>query len=534
MSHKEKSAEQLQTEPNSVHPENSALKDKIAEHLPPDLQVIQARLAAIVESSDDAIVSKTLEGIIVTWNGGAQRIFGWSAEEVIGKPINIIIPPDRQDEEPKILEQIRSGRRIDHFETVRLTKDGKQINVSVTISPMRDSNGVIVGASKIARDITLQKQIQRELEEARDAAEAANKAKDHFLSVLSHELRTPLTPVLGSLSYLERQPEIPEELRSELGMLKRNVQTEARRVDDLLDLTRISRGKMKLHLEVADLHEALRASINMMQSEIDAKDLELTTALRAKSHHVWADTGRLQQIFLNLISNAVKFTPNGGSIVVRTSNQGERLISEVSDTGVGIHPEMLGRLFDAFEQSEDSRKMGGLGLGLSISKSLMEMHGGTLTAASAGVGKGATLRVELKTIPWQADTAAPSAGLMPLVSRCRVLLVEDHSDTRKVMVRLLKSFGCTVTEASTVAEALAAADRADFDVLLSDIGLPDGSGTEIMHELKARKPIRGIAVSGYGQDSDLQRSREAGFDLHLIKPVNLQTLRDSIRRVTAA
>lgn len=514
--------------------ENSALKDKLSDQLPPELAVVQARLAAIVESSDDAIVSKTLEGIIVTWNRGAQRIFGWSAEEVIGKAINIIIPPDRQDEEPKILEQIRSGRRVDHFETIRMTKDGRLINVSVSISPMRDSNGVIVGASKIARDITPQKQIQKELQEAKEAAESANKAKDHFLSVLSHELRTPLTPVLGSLSYLERQSALPEELRSELGMLKRNVQTEARLVDDLLDLTRISRGKLKLHLEVVDVHEALRASIGMLQSEIDRKDLELTTALRAKMHHAWADAGRLQQVFLNLLSNAVKFTSPGGSIAVRTGNDGERMLAEVTDSGVGISAPMLERLFDAFEQSEESRKMGGLGLGLSISKSLMEMHGGTLVASSGGVGKGATFKVELRAISAQTAAATPAASAPPFVTRCRVLLVEDHQDTRKVMVRLLRSFGCTVTEASSVAEALAAADRADFDVLLSDIGLPDGSGTEIMSELKTRKPIKGIALSGYGQDSDLQRSREAGFELHLTKPVNLQTLRDSIRRVTAA
>jgi len=509
-------------------------KTHAAAEAPPELARVRAVLAAIVESSDDAIVSKTLDGIITTWNQGAQRIFGWLPEEVVGKPINIIIPPDRQDEEPKILEQIRAGRRVDHFETVRMTKEGRMIDVSVTISPIRDAGGVIIGASKIARDITLQKQIQRELEIAKDAAESANKAKDHFLSVLSHELRTPLTPVLGALSYLERQPSLPEELRSELGMLRRNVQTEARLVDDLLDLTRISRGKLKLHLEVVDVHEALRASIGMLQSEIDGKDLELITALRAKTHHVWADAGRLQQIFLNLLSNAVKFTPPNGSIAIRTQNDRDGLTIEVTDNGVGIEPPMLARLFMAFEQSEDSRRMGGLGLGLSISKSLAELHGGNLTASSGGRDAGSTFILELKTVPSQSASSTLPTPPPVVGSRCRVLLVEDHLDTRRVMVRLLKSFGCTVTEASSVAEALAAAERDDFDVLLSDIGLPDGSGTEIMSELKSRKPIKGIAVSGYGQDSDLQRSREAGFEMHLIKPVNIQTLRDSIRRVTAA
>jgi len=536
MSSQPKTHEQLLAELSSVQQENSALRAQIAAHPPAQLAEVQAKLAAIVESSDDAIVGKTLEGIITTWNMGAERIFGYRSEEVIGRAINIIIPPDRQSEEPEILRQIRAGNRVDHFETVRMTKDGRLIDVSVTISPIRDDTGTLVGASKIARDVTLQKRIQKELEEAKNEAESANRAKDHFLSVLSHELRTPLTPVLGALSYMERQPDLPEELRSELGMLRRNVQTEARLVDDLLDITRITRGKLKLHLEVVDVHEALRASIGMMQSEIDGKDLELTTALRAKLHDVWADAGRLQQIFLNLLSNAVKFTPIGGSIGVRTSNlpPGDVLSIEFNDNGVGIEPQMHERLFAAFEQSEHSRKMGGLGLGLSISKSLAEMHGGTLTASSPGVGGGSTFKVELKSVQSQTAAATSSTPAGNLLTRCRVLLVEDHVDTRRVMVRLLKSFGCTVTEASSVAEALAAADRADFDVLLSDIGLPDGSGTQIMTELKSRKPIKGIAVSGYGQDMDLERSREAGFEMHLIKPVNLQTLRDSIRRVTAA
>src|SRR6266550_1971239 len=536
MSSQPKTHEQLLAELRGVQQENAALQARVAAQIPADLAQVQARLAAIVESSDDAIVSKTLDGIITTWNRGAQRIFGWQADEAVGQPINIIIPPDRQDEEPTILRQIRSGQRVDHFETIRVTKDGRLLNVSVTISPIRDSNGVIVGASKIARDITLQKQIQKELEEAKNSTEEANRAKDNFLSILSHELRTPLTPVLGALSYLERQQNLPEELRSQLGMLRRNVQTEARLVDDLLDITRISRGKLKLHYEVVDVHDALRAAIGMLQSEIDGKDLEVTTALRAKLHHVWADAGRLQQIFLNLFSNAIKFTPVGGSIAVRTNaeQQSGRLTVEVKDNGIGIEPQMQERLFNAFEQNEHSRRMGGLGLGLSIAKSLVDMHGGSITGSSPGVGGGSTFRVELNTVQPAAAATAPATPASAPIPACRVLLVEDHLDTRKVMARLLQSFGCTVIEAASVAEALSAADRSEFDVLLSDIGLPDGTGNQIMMELKQRKRIKGIAVSGFGQDEDIKRSRDAGFEMHLIKPVSLQILRDTIRRVIAA
>jgi PAS domain S-box-containing protein len=536
MSRQPKNHEQLLEELHSAQLEIAALSSQIAARMSPKLAEVQAKLAAIVESSDDAIISKTLDGIITTWNRGAERIFGFRAEEVIGRAINVIIPPDRHNEEPAILRQLRAGQRVDHFETVRMTKDGRLIDVSVTISPVRDGEEKITGASKIARNISLQKQIQSELEIAKEAAEQASRAKDHFLSVLSHELRTPLTPVLAALSFMERQPDLPEELRSQLGMLRRNVETEARLVDDLLDLTRITRGKVKLDHEIVDVHEILRAAIGIMQPEIDNKELELTTALRARLHHVWADAGRLQQVFLNLLSNAVKFTPNGGAIAVRTNDDavGGKMWAEVKDTGPGIDPELRERLFNAFEQSEQSRKQGGLGLGLSIARSLIEMHGGSITASSPGLGAGSTFKVELKTVPPVHVVATPAAAPAPMMQRCHVLLVEDHVDTRKVMARLLQSFGCTVTEAASVGEALAAADHADFDVLLSDIGLPDGSGTQIMIELKRRKPIKGIAVSGFGQDYDLQQSRDAGFEMHLIKPISVQTLRDTISRVTAA
>ncbi len=517
--------------------EITALKAQIASGMPPGLAEAQAKLAAIVESSDDGIVGKTLEGVVTSWNQGAERIFGYSAQEMLGTHINRIIPDDRQHEEPMILGKIRSGQRVDHFETIRRRKDGRFINVSVTISPIRDAMGKIIGASKIARDITQQKQIEAELKKAKDAAEEANRAKDQFLSVLSHELRTPLTPILAAMSYLEQQPNLPEELRSQLGMLRRNVETEARLVDDLLDLTRIAKGKIRLHYEVVDVHEAVRMAIGMVQPEIDAKRLEVSTALRATQHHVWADAGRLQQVFLNLLSNAVKFTPEEGVISVRTSTDemnGKTRV-EISDNGMGIEPDMLGRLFNSFEQSDRSRRLGGLGLGLAISKSLVEMHHGSIKAASGGPGKGATFTVEFRTI---AASSMPASGaakpLAPLEYPCRVLLVEDHLDTRKVMVRLLRSFGCSVIEASSVAEALAAGRREEFDLLLSDIGLPDGTGMQIMRELRTMKNIKGIAVSGFGQDEDLARSREAGFETHLIKPVNMQTLRETIMKVIAA
>ena len=508
----------------------------------------QARLAAIVESSDDAIVSKTLEGIVTSWNKGAERIFGYTAAEMIGQPITRLFPPDRYDEEPQILSRIHRGERVDHFETIRVAKDGRLLEVSVTISPVRDSTGRIVGASKIARDITRQKEAERELRAARDAAEtarreaeAANRAKDHFLSVLSHELRTPLTPALAAISLIEATPALPpEELRSHVEMIRRNVETEARLVDDLLDVTRIARGKVRLHFEVVDAHAAVRNVVAMLQSDIDAKALEVTLALRAKDHHVWADPGRFQQILLNLLSNAAKFTPEQGAIAIRTANEngrGHGIKIEISDTGAGFEPELLSRLFRPFEQGEQTitRKFGGLGLGLSIVRSLVEMHGGSITAFSAGAGKGATFSFRVETVAPTAPGAAQPAGgaAMPTTpGTYRVLLVEDHDDTRQMLTRLLRSFGCDVTAAGSVREAVELADRQTFDLLLSDIGLPDGSGHDVMRHVRERQQIRGIALSGFGQDDDLRRSREAGFEQHLTKPVNLQTLKEVILQTT--
>ena len=515
-----------------------------------------AWLAAIVESSDDAIVSKTLEGVITTWNAGAARIFGYTADEAIGRPMTMLMAPDRWEEEAVILARLARGERVDHYETIRQTKDGRAIEVSVTISPVRDAAGRIMGASKIARDISVQKQCERELRAARDLAESvraeaeaarqvaetANRAKDLFLSVLSHELRTPLTPVLGAISIIEANPDLPaEELRPLIEMVRRNVETEARLVDDLLDATRISQGKVELHPEAVDVHTAVRNVLAMLQGEIDAKRLGVTLALRAAVHDVWADPGRFQQVLLNLLSNAVKFTPEGGSIAVRTEGEGgdgecDGLTIEVADTGIGIDPATLPRLFRPFEQGERTvtRRFGGLGLGLSIVHSLVTLHGGTITAASGGIGNGATFTLRFRTVatthPALADRS-PAGSARP-AHATRVLLVEDHDDTRRVMTQLLSSFGCQVAAARDVRSAIAMADGQPFDLLVSDIGLPDGTGLDVMRHLRDHHRVRGIAVSGFGQDDDRQRSLDAGFERHLTKPISFQTLRDVVLRLT--
>lgn len=495
------------------------------------------RLAAIIESSDDAIVSKSLEGTIRSWNGGAERIFGWTAEEAIGRPINIIIPPDRQEEEPAILARLQRGERVDHFQTVRIAKSGELRDISVSISPIRDGSGAIVGASKIARDITQQNRILRELREAKNLAERANQTKDRFLSNLSHELRTPLAPALAELGYLAETAELPESVRESMRMVRRNIETEARLVDDLLDLTRVEHGKMELNCSVVDVHEAIREAVASLQSQMDRKGLELTAGLRAAQHLVWADPDRLQQVFLNLLSNAVKFTPGQGAIAVRTANvsDGRGVRVEVSDNGRGIAPDMLPRLFQAFEQAEQSPRLGGLGLGLAITRSLVELHHGTVAASSPGLGRGASFTVELPVTEQRAPAKPPAAAseASRAAARLRVLLVEDHADTSLAMTRLLQAMGCDVQAAASVREAIEKGEGGGFDLLISDLGLPDGSGLEIMRRLRS-SDLHGVALTGFGQEGDVRLTREAGFDSHMTKPVRFEALRDLVSSYAAA
>jgi PAS domain S-box-containing protein len=494
----------------------------------------QAALAAIVEYSDDAIMSSTLDGVVRTWNLGSEHIFGYTSAEMIGQPGNRMVPLDRQGEEPRILALLKAEQHVDHFETTRIAKDGRQMDVAVTISPIKDADGKMVAFSTSTRDITSHKNTQRQLHLAKESAEAASKAKDHFLSVLSHELRTPLTPVLAEISYLETQSNLPSEFLEHVGMIRRNLELEARLVDDLLDLTRIRRQKICLHFEVVDVHQMLRNAIQMVQSVMDAKSLASVISLQAKGHDVWGDPDRLQQVFMNLLSNAVKFTPENGLIAVRTSNvASDRIRIEVRDTGIGIEPDMFLRLFNAFEQTDRTRRFGGLGLGLSIAKSLVELHKGTITAVSDGPDRGAMFVVEMATVTPTEPVLQPKAAETASARGCRILYVEDHVDTRRVMERLLKHIGCSVISAGGVQEAMSLAERQDFDLLVTDLGLPDGSGIQIMEKLKLSKTVRGIAISGLGQEEDLRRSRAAGFEMHLTKPINFPTLKEAILRMSA-
>ena len=385
------------------------------------------------------------------------------------------------------------------------------------------------------------------------SVEAASKAKDEFLAMLSHELRTPLTPVLAAASELEHDPRLPADVRAEIAMIQRNVAVQSRLIDDLLDLTRIGRGKLDLNLQPVAVASLLGDAAAIVAADLDAHEQELEVDLRLPAGcAVEGDGARLQQVFWNLLKNAIKFSPRGTRVemeaeVRQTGDDGSapRLFVRIRDHGVGIEPSDLDRIFQPFEQAAALRRggsAGGLGLGLSIARAIVEMHHGSLTAASEGLGRGSTFIVEL---PLSAEPA-PTGSRSPLPeaaraadrkdgSALRILLVEDHRDTGMVMARLLRRSGYHVVHAQSVADAVHATREDNFDLLVSDLGLPDGSGLELIKQLRTDQPsIRGICMSGFGMESDIEASRAAGFEEHLIKPVDMQQLHAAIRRVAVA
>jgi len=673
-----------------------------------------ARLASIVESSEDAIISKDLNGNILTWNSSAERIFGYTAEEVIGKSITILMPPDRLWEEPEILSRIRRGDRLEHFETIRRRKDGSLFDISITVSPITDSQGHIIGISKIARDITARKQadnrldllvqvselirriqdplelsnavatalgehlnvrrclfnetdVERDLEvvhqdycdgtesvagvhkisdyssltsremengrmvvnydsavdartaadyercykatgersyvavplmrdgkwvaslwvsdnkarrwtkeeifliqtvgertwnaveklraeaererllesekEARDAAERANQLKDDFLATLSHELRNPLNVILGYSELLLRMPEIEGSLRlSQMGKaLRRNAQSQSQLINDLLDLSRLQRGKISLNRESISLGAIIDSAVETVNADAHSKKISINSAIDEDVLMVEGDRLRLQQIAWNLLNNAVKFTPAGGSIDIKLKSENEDAVLTIEDTGQGIIPEFLPHVFEMFRQadSSNSRRHGGMGIGLALVRQLVELHGGSILAESQGQGKGARFTVrlplarEFQRLVTSKELPAPAALKVP--TDTKFLVVDDSEDTIQMLEHLLKLGGGDVTTASDGAEALKIAARTKFDVILSDISMPEMDGFEFLRRLRQLKGLQNvpvIAITGFGRTDDIKRVRSAGFYSHLTKPLNVQQLAHLLEQIT--
>ena len=491
----------------------------------------------LVDSVEEyAIYLLDARGNVMTWNTGAEKIKGFTAEEIIGKNFACFytaedVAADRPQR--NLREAARRGHVSD--QGLRVRKDGTTFEAEVVLTALRDQKGNIRGYSKVTRDITDQIRT-REFEAEKIAAEKASKAKDDFLAALSHELRTPLTPALAAATYLEDNAEkLPPEFVEDVELIRRNVKLQARLIDDLLDLTRITRGKLRIDLETCDAHSVIRNAVEIAGSAIAAKGISLSSRLDANQHHIKADPIRLQQVFWNLINNAVKFTPHAGKIAIRTSSDDRGCFHfDITDNGIGIEPERLSSLFRPFEQADASvtRQFGGLGLGLAISKHLVELHRGTIQAESRGRSFGSTFKITLETVPPESAKAdvAPQSARGP-AKPLRILIVEDHRDTRRTLSRLLTHFGHEVLAADNVHRALEIIGSGDIDVLLCDIGLPDGSGYEVIARARQKQPIQAIAITGFGTDKDLRRSKEAGFDFHLVKPIDLHELQTVLEQV---
>ena len=488
----------------------------------------------LVDSVEEyAIYLLDPNGNIITWNTGAEKIKGYSTEEIIGKNFASFYTADdvaAGKPQRNLREAARRGYIRD--QGLRVRKDGSTFEAEVVITVLSDDAEKVRGFSKVTRDITDQIRT-REFEAEKIAAQKASKAKDDFLAALSHELRTPLTPALAAATYLQDNAEkLPPEFAEDIDIIKRNVQLQARLIDDLLDLTRIARGKIHLELEDCDAHKIIKNAVEIAHSAIAAKKLDIATELKAKEYHILADCIRLQQVFWNLINNAVKFTPQGGQITIRSSNdKAGRFHFEITDTGIGIEPQRLTSLFQPFEQADPSvtRQFGGLGLGLAISKRLVDLHNGKIEAESRGRSFGATFRVVLDTV----EVGSAGIGLNhrnggKTAKSLRILLVEDHQDTRRTLSRLLTHFGHNVVTADNVERAIEIMGSNNIDAVLCDIGLPDGSGYEVAAHARAKGHIKAIALTGFGTEQDVQRSKEAGFDVHLVKPINFQELQNAL------
>ena len=633
-------------------------------------ELAQYWLSAIIESAEDAIISKTLDGIITSWNKGAERIFGYTADEIIGKPVLILIPEEHLDEEPAILARLRAGERIEHYETVRVRKDGTQIDISLTVSPIRGPKGEIVGASKIAREISEQRQARRALEDATERlrlameasrlgdwswdaqtdvvtmsetaanifgippgpyltwtdmrallheedregakvavenalaehidydveyrvahqngsevwvlakgrgiyadngtvvgmlgfvqditkrksaevenerlyrqAEESGRLKEEFLATISHELRTPLSAILGWARMLRLGQLSEEHTAKALDTIERNARAQAQLIDDLLDVSRIMTGKLRMDVRPSDPNAFIDAAVEAVRPAADAKGVRVQKVVDTGTFSIPGDPVRLQQVVWNLLSNAIKFTPRGGRVQIRSERVNSHLEIVVSDTGQGISADFLPHVFDRFRQADQktSRQHGGMGLGLAIVRHLVELHGGTVNASSDGEGKGATFVVSLPITPlYQIDSSGgrvhPAArDLLPpdegtdRLDGLNILVVDDEPDTRELLKQGLEYCGAKVRVAGSADEAVDALCVSVPDILISDVGMPGIDGYDLIRQIRDLPRERGgkvaaIALTAYTRTEDRLQALRAGYDMHVPKPVELAEL----------
>jgi PAS domain S-box-containing protein len=508
----------------------------------------RALLVGIVDSSEDAIISKNLDGVIMSWNIAAERMFEYSAAEAIGQHITLIIPPERHHEETVILGRLRQGQRIEHFETVRVSKRGRRINISLSVSPVRNNRGEIIGASKIARDITERVRADQERarllgveQSARERAEAANRAKDEFVAMISHEIRSPLNSVLGWSQLIRRGSLDKDAMDRALESIERNARAQVQLLGDLLDISRVVTGKLRIETRPIDVRTTLEAALESIRPAAEAKSITVDVYPGPAGNLVTGDADRLQQVFWNLLSNAVKFTPNRGHIRVEIRRLDSYIQIKVSDSGIGISEEFLPYVFDRFTQADTStvRKHMGLGLGLAIVRHLIELHGGSVAVESAGEGQGATFTVTLPVRVvrdhaldfGRAGSAVPSLDTktekIPLAG-LRVMIVDDEIEARELLTAILSTQGAEVKACKSTAEALAVIEEWKPALLVSDISMPEEDGYSFIKRVRMldseQRDVPAIALTAYARSEDRMRALAAGFQMHVPKPVEAMEL----------
>ncbi len=503
-----------------------------------------ARLAAIIDSSDDAIVSKTLDGVITSWNRSAERIFGYTAAEAVGQHITLIIPEERHAEEREVLARLVKGERIDHFETIRRAKDGRRVEISLTVSPVRNAAGRIVGASKVARDISERRHLERDRQvllererQARSDAEALNRSKDQFLATLSHELRTPLNAIYGWARILDAGRLDETATRRATGAILRNAAAQVQLIEDLFDVSRVITGNMRLDVRPLHVATVLEAALDTVRPTAAAKGVHLERIFDPRVGALMGDPARLQQVAWNLLMNAVKFTPRDGRVDLHLRLADDLVEIVVSDTGEGIAPEHMPRIFQRFGQADSSstRRHAGLGIGLALVRHLVELHGGTVSAASAGLGRGATFIVTLPRILVPALPApaarehagepAPEQAKPVSLRDLRVLVVDDDADGLELAALVLVNAGAEVRASPSPAAAMAVLEDWPADVLVTDLEMPGEDGMSLLRRARRVMMLRGrrlpgLALTAYGRPEDRIRALAAGFNLHLGKPVS--------------
>jgi PAS domain S-box-containing protein len=512
-----------------------------------ELELSREHYTDLFDAAPVCFVTLTHSGLIREANLPAADFLRQSRAHLLGHPFLLFVAKADRKKYLHHLALCRQNLEQTRPLCVELElerkEDEKPIFIELISTPAISRKSAPNVYKSIFLDITERKRHESELKHARDEAEKANHAKDDFLAALSHELRTPLNPVMLIASDAVGNTDLPPGIRADFAMILRNIELEARLIEDLLDLTRITRGKLQLEKRIVNGHDILREAISVVQGELNQKEIALEQKFGASQDLISGDAIRLEQIFWNVLKNAVKFTPARGAISVETGvSESREFIVSVSDTGIGMGPEELSRVFDAFVQGEHtskhgSHRFGGLGLGLAISRKLVELHSGSIEAVSDGrdCGSKFTIRFPLAQPIERKETTAKISRAVQSVSEMvksgiHILLVEDHEQTRTTLVKLLLNRHHLVETASSMKEARIIAAKSHFDLLISDIGLPDGNGCDLFNELQNHSPIKGIALTGYGMEDDIARSEAVGFSAHLTKPVHMQSLEDALAK----